>query len=474
MSYSGEARAKKREDRQGGGVKFSLSGGDERSEPESQTEFWPPASTRNIERTEAATGGGAGRSPAPRPLPLPCLFVTTASEEKTDEENRPVPGPRKKQADALTENIKWLAVTFGKEHIAFLTLTLGDKDAGGRYRNLRNRKEAQRRFHSLLTNVIAKRYKCGVTITERHRNGGIHFHLAVVCADDIRGEIDFAACFPSKDFWGKPVHKADYSTANDAIKREWAFWRRTAKFYGFGRHQLQPMRENGEALGRYLGAYLSKDWENRLPEDKGARCVRYFGHWSAQARKLKERRKAPPQSCRFGWLTARAQAWREMVKQTVTVLKYKGVKITQENIKDIAGAKWAWKLGKLFESVRFEIGDWQSEAVRETIGEHNFKVEVRWLSGGGDPARSCWWHVTEISLDHVRPSPEWKKQGDELQLAKECEAAIRKRLKELAKRKAHRAEQLRLVGEVADLLQAEHLKAKAILPATCGARPTSG
>ncbi|HXI71522.1 MAG TPA: hypothetical protein VNN22_14300 [Verrucomicrobiae bacterium] len=68
---------------------------------------------------------------------------------------------------------------------------------------------------------------------------------------------------------------------------------------------------------------------------------------------------------------------------------------------------WLEPLGKRFESVRFEIRDWQNESVREAIGEHNFKVEVRWLSGGGDPACSCWWHITDISLDHVRPSPEW-------------------------------------------------------------------
>jgi len=94
---------------------------------------------------------------------------------------------------------------------------------------------------------------------------------------------------------------------------------------------------------------------------------------------------------------------------------------------------WLEPLGKLFDSVRFEIGDWQNESVREAIGEHNFKVEVRWLSGGGDPARPCWWHITDISLDHVRLSPEWKSRGEELPLAKECETAIRKRLKELAK-----------------------------------------
>jgi hypothetical protein len=378
-----------------------------------------------MEGPAAGAPGGAGCPAAG----LPCLFVTTASEQENQKENPPLPGPRKKQADALTENIKWLAASFGKERIAFFTLTVGDMDAGGRYRNLRDRKEAQRRFHSLLTNVIAKRYQCGVTVIERHENKGIHFHLVVVCASDIRGAIDFAACFPPKDASGRPRYKPDYSTANDAIKREWACWRRTAKLYGFGRHQLQPMRENGEALGRYLGEYLSKDWNHRLPEDKGARCVRYFGHWLKSAKTATERRKSPPYDSRFGWMTPRARAWRELVKQVVIVLKYKGAKITEENIKDILGPKWAWKMGRLFEAVRFEIGDWQVETVRAAIAEHNLKIQVRWLSGGGDPARSCWWHITEITLDHLRPSPAWKKQMADLHLAKECEAEIKKRLK---------------------------------------------
>ena len=345
-----------------------------------------------------------------------------------------------------------MAETLGKERIGFLTLTLGDKDAGGRFRNLRDRKQAQKRFHSLLTNVITKRYPCGVTITERHENRGIHFHLCVACQGDIRGEIDFDACFPPKDTRGKPMYKPDYATANDAIKREWKFWRHTAKFYGFGRHQLQPMRENGEALGRYLGEYLSKDWEHRLPEDKGARCLRYFGHWSKDARTGRERRKAPPNNGRFGWMTPRARAWRELVRQVMIVLKYKGAKITEANIKNITGPKWAWRMGRLFEAVRFEAGDWQDAAVRAAIEEHNFKVQARWLTGGGDPARSCWWHVTEITLDHLRPSPEWKKQGDELQLAKECEAEIRKGLRKSRRAKLERERQLQFLREsVTDL-----------------------
>jgi hypothetical protein len=93
--------------------------------------------------------------------------------------------------------------------------------------------------------------------------------------------------------------------------------------------------------------------------------------------------------------------------------------------------------------------------VRVAIEEHNFKVQVRWLLGGGDPARSCWWHVTEITLDHLRPSPEWIKQGEELELAKECEAEIRKRLKILHRKKREQAEQTQMLAEVADLFQSE-------------------
>jgi len=215
------------------------------------------------------------------------------------------------------------------------------------------------------------------------------------------------------------------------------------------------MRSNGEALGRYLGEYLSKDWAHRLPEDKGARCVRYFGHWSNEVRAIGERRKAPPYGSRFGWMTPRAKAWRELVRQVVIVLRYKGAKITEQNIKDIFGPKWAWKMGKLFESVRFEVGDWQAEPARVAIEEHNFKVQARWLVGGGDPARSCWWHVTEITLDHLRPSPEWIKQGQELKLAKECEAEIRRRLRALEETNRDKAEQRRILAEVADSFQSE-------------------
>ena len=158
-------------------------------------------------------------------------------------------------------------------------------------------------------------------------------------------------------------------------------------------------------MGRYLGEYLRKDWESRLLEDKGARCVRYFGHWSKEPRKKGGGKGTPPHKSRFGWLTPRASVWREMVKQTVIVLNHNGAKITEQNIKDVIGPRWAWKMAKLFPAVAFIDGDWQSNPVQGEIAKHNADVRFNWVAGGGDPARQCWWYVTEITLDHLRPSP---------------------------------------------------------------------
>ena len=117
--------------------------------------------------------------------------------------------------------------------------------------------------------------------------------------------------------------------------------------------------------------------------------------------------------------------------------------------------KWAWKLAKLFKVTRFEVGEWQAEAEQLAILEHNREVQTTWLNAGGDPNRTCWWHITEITMDHLRPSPALVKQMAELQLAKECEAEIRNGLKALAAKRKKQAEMLKMLAEVADSLKTE-------------------
>jgi hypothetical protein len=127
-------------------------------------------------------------------------------------------------------------------------------------------KEAQRRLHSLAANVLDQRYPHRIRVFERQKNGRIHYHFVVVVPDDIRTGVDPVA-----------ISNGDYATANAALKREWAFWRKTAKFYGFGRCNLQPVKSSHDALALYVGKYIGKNFQFRSEADKGVRLVAYSG-----------------------------------------------------------------------------------------------------------------------------------------------------------------------------------------------------
>jgi len=164
----------------------------------------------------------------------------------------------------LEHSIKALCDKHGVEKIGFLTLTFRD--------NVQTHKEAQRRLNSLLTNFVSKkdpdtklpRYADYIGCVERQKSGRIHFHLLIVMSEDIKTGFDF-----------EQVNSRNYSSASNYLKSEWAAWRRSAKLYGFGRCELKPVKSNAEGVSKYIAKYIAKHIENRLPEDKGARLVRY-------------------------------------------------------------------------------------------------------------------------------------------------------------------------------------------------------
>lgn len=206
--------------------------------------------TADASRSEGRKDGPEARAQrARRPADaLPCLNSNNSNEDLSSGHRR--------TAYALQENVRHLAERFGLEKLGFLTLTFRD--------HVTDIKEAQRRFNSLRTGILTKRYAAFITVVERMASGRIHFHLLVVCAQDIRSGFDFAA-----------VKRKDYRTANAWLRQEWGFWRRTAPDYGFGRTELMPVKSNAEGLAKYLGKYIAKHIGNRRPEDKGARLVRY-------------------------------------------------------------------------------------------------------------------------------------------------------------------------------------------------------
>ncbi len=184
----------------------------------------------------------------------------------------------KKTAHMLKETVQHLATVHGIDRIGLLTLTFADQ--------VTDAKEAQRRYHSLRTNILSKRYLEFVRVLERQASGRIHYHLVVVLKADIRTGANF-----------EEFEKKTYKSANVALRSEWAFWRRNAPAYGFGRTELLPVKSNAEAIGRYVGKYVSKHVGMRLPADRVARLVSYSGG-------------AKIGTTNFAWNSVRAWLWR--------------------------------------------------------------------------------------------------------------------------------------------------------------------
>ena len=178
--------------------------------------------------------------------------------------------------------------------------------------------DAQRRFRSIRTNVIVKRYERAIVVWERHQSGRIHFHLVVVLGNDIRSGADFAA-----------FNRKDYGSANAALRAEWAFWRVTCPKYRFGRHELMPIKSNAMGIARYVGKYISKHIGQRLAGDNGARLVRFIGYKAGDR----------AASCQFSWNSENAWLWRHKV---AAFAKRHGV-ADLDGMRSKFGRRWAYQ-----------------------------------------------------------------------------------------------------------------------------------
>ncbi len=186
---------------------------------------------------------------------LPCRSLETTQPNTTP---KGLTGPHKKVAAALSWNVAHLCQKYGVERVGFLTLTFAD--------HVLDPREASRRYNSLATHVLSKRYAACIRVLERQKSGRIHYHLLVALPDDIRAGVDFDQFAAGK-----------YTSAGNHLRREWAFWRHTSPAYGFGRTELMPVKSNGAALGQYVGKYIGKHIGQREERDKGVRLVSYSG-----------------------------------------------------------------------------------------------------------------------------------------------------------------------------------------------------
>lgn len=283
-----------------------------------------------------------------------------------------MPGTKAKSAEALRRNVAYLVTEFGVERVGFLTLTVGDW-SDGRFEPLCDRQEAEKRFHRAMRG-IAGRYQCGVTVTERCGSGALHWHLVVIVGADIRSGCDFQA-FERRDYRSAPVR----------LRLEWKWWRENAPKFGLGRHELLPVKVNSDAIGTYVGKYIGKGWNERTSDDKGARCVRYFGQWKKNGLPSK-----PPFGIRFCSCSARAGAWRAAMKQVQLLTKLHGVELNAQNIRDWHGTKWAWRVTQKLRALQFFLPGREHPLFLSGLEKHN--AEATGLH-----------HISQTNLDHWMP-----------------------------------------------------------------------
>jgi hypothetical protein len=217
-----------------------------------------------------------------------------------------------------------------------------------------------------------------VVVVERHKSGRIHHHLVVVLPCDIRTGFDFGA-----------VARGDYRSANAALRAEWAFWRRTAPLYGFGRTELLPVKSTSEGISKYVGKYLAKHHWHREEADKGARLVRYSG--AARAG-----------STRFSFFSPKANLWRRKLAQFANRLGFAG---DEEGFLAWArqeyGPKWAHVLG---ESIAREVVGIELRVGGEVVASTETPPASRTVPPRVErvfsPAR-----ISALAPDSVRPFP---------------------------------------------------------------------
>lgn len=260
--------------------------------------------------TGETSTGECNRSPGGG-VPLPCQnshnSIIGGGDETPD-----FPPSARRTAFALQVNVQGMCERHGLEKVGFLTLTFADHVLDARV--------AQRRMNSLSTNVLRPRYGEHIRVIERQKSGRIHYHLLVAVGADIRTGCDFSA-----------FERRDYRSAPPALRAEWAFWRGTARRYRFGRTELLPVMSTEQAIGRYVGKYISKHIEHRELRDRRVRLVSYSG--------------ARVASTRFAWASPGAMEWRRKLAAFVQMLHEAGAieSPTMGAMAEVFGSRWVWK-----------------------------------------------------------------------------------------------------------------------------------
>jgi len=265
-----------------------------------------------------------------------------AEQEKkaVDEVMKAVPSRLRKKMFALRLKIEWMVKTYGINHVGLQTMTIRE--------NVTDRKEFERRFKSISTNVFPEIYLDWLRVFERQQRGAWHAHVVVATKEDIRTGTDVVGLNQLlKDKRDRKISKAVYYSAikrlaSPNLKAVWKEFRRLCaigefkarrqkkggRFYKFDACHLLPIISTAQALAVYVSKYISKGFEHRRLEDKGMRLVGCTRNVSRLGNE------------HFSWADGGGKLWRSKIGILAGLLNIKSLDEFAEQF----GSKWAYHL----------------------------------------------------------------------------------------------------------------------------------
>lgn len=259
-----------------------------------------------------------------------------------------------KKQKTLTGNIQYWEKKHGVERLAFVTLTFKE--------NLFDRREAQRRWNNLNRTIGRDgKFTVLVKVLEVQKRGAIHYHLLVLCKEDIRTGFDFemfkrvGEARQRKD-WAAVRRftsgKGGYAkTCSSHLRHLWGYMRTKCESHKFGRSEFMPI-EYPNNIGSYLGKYLNKDDEGREKKQwanaemtKGMRRVSYG------------RKETKVCSANFNWVRhpKGKPLFRHQLKEWA---EYRGFE-SYEEIKEAFGKNWSYHY---YQEIMYDVPKFMRES----------------------------------------------------------------------------------------------------------------
>ena len=214
-----------------------------------------------------------------------------------------------------------------------------------------DRKEANRRFHSLKQRILARVFECYVWVFERSAKGRPHYHLVGAVREefgDVKGAFDFEALNAYNELntrigqgkAGKGAKKLRQSlskrvgeSATEGLRNVWKVLNDALPRYRFGRNQATPLK-SGKATAVYYAKYLVKDGVKR-EEDTGHRDYGVCG----------DRRRV----CHINHQDAFKGGYYYRASLRLAAY-YIGVPVGQD-FKDFLGPRWHYHIGDSIQSI---------------------------------------------------------------------------------------------------------------------------